>query len=226
MDLSFNAIRSIKFYPVEEEKIFAQYIHDVEPAIKSIKNEDDSLYRIEKDFFRSKNDTMQFNYSGLSHSSSCEKDYVKSFIGNMGFRNNQLFAFYNTGSTSFADSLLGVKYLISRFDSIDKPYHYIENINEYHVYENPYALPFLFTCNNQITNIKMGTENLFEVENEIAHSFGDFNSQIFEETTPINLGQNGGTGCITDFTLTTTATGGCSVTVEASLLSYFGLPLP
>ena len=39
-----------------------------------------------------------------------------------------------------------------------------------------------------------------------------------EETTPINLGQNGGTGCITDFTLTTTATGGCSVTVEASLL--------
>ena len=39
-----------------------------------------------------------------------------------------------------------------------------------------------------------------------------------EETTPIYLGHNGGTGCITDTTLITTATGGCSVTVEASLL--------
>ena len=39
-----------------------------------------------------------------------------------------------------------------------------------------------------------------------------------EETTPIYLGHNGGMGCITDTTLITTATGGCSVTVEASLL--------
>ena len=97
---------------------------DVNNIIEEIKNAEgkNSLYRIEKDIMYTMVDPMAFDYAGLSHNSSCEKAKVKDFMSKMGFRNQGIWAFYNQGSTAFADSFLGVKYFISRFDSTDKPF--------------------------------------------------------------------------------------------------------
>lgn len=67
-------------------------------------------------------DAMAFDYAGLTHNSSCETYAVKHFMGRMGFRDQGIWAFYNQGSTAFADSFLSVKYFASRFDSTEKPY--------------------------------------------------------------------------------------------------------
>ena len=109
---------------------------------------------------------------------------MKEFIGKMGFRNNILFAFYNRGSTVFADSFLGVKYYISRFDTTDKPYHKRTDLNDLHVFQNPYALPLGFCTNDRIDSVDMQTDNVFEIQNEIAQTFGETIPSLYEKTEP------------------------------------------
>lgn len=184
VDIVSNAVRAVNVYPANEMARYTEYYDKVSPAIDYVKEGDDGFYRMEKDFYRDKNDSMLFNYAGLSHSSSCEKDYVKEFIGKMGFRNNILFAFYNRGSTVFADSFLGVKYYISRFDTTDKPYHKMTDLNDLHVFQNPYALPLGFCTNDRIDSVDMQTDNVFEIQNEIAQTFGETIPSLYEKTEP------------------------------------------
>jgi len=143
-------------------------IGSVQPLLSSLI----SLYRIEKDFMRNPNDSMQFSYASLTHNSSCEKEYVKTFIGRMGFRNQGIWAFYNQGSTTLADCLLGVRYFVSRFDSTDKPYICCAKVGEDYIYQNPYAFPMAFVANEQIKGVDMTQEDLFSIQNDIAKATG------------------------------------------------------
>ena len=183
-EVVFNAVRAISVYPMGEISKFTNYYDNVSPVIEYVKETDDGFYRIEKDFYRDKNDSMLFNYAGLSHSSSCEKDYVKEFSGKMGFRNNILFAFYNRGSTTFADSLLGVKYYISQYDTTDKPYHKITEINNCHIFENPYVLPVGFCVQDDIYQVDMQTDNVFDIQNQISKTFDSNLPDIYKKTEP------------------------------------------
>ena len=179
-DLSFNAIQAVLFYPKEEATGYMDYVDKVAPVIDDIKKEDKGFYRLEKDFERTHNDSMQFDYAGLTHSSSCEKDYVKAYIAKMGFRNYGLWAYYNEGGTTFADCLLGVKYLVSRFDSTDKPYEKVKEINDIYIYKNPYALPIGFCTTDNILNVNMDNTNLFQIQNDIVAGLGDKIPDIYE----------------------------------------------
>lgn len=172
IDLTENAIWSIPLDEVEKMSDYMAYYDRVLPVIDDIQSQDQSLYRIEKDFEWSHNDSMLFNYNGLSHYSSCEKDYVESFAKKMGFRESNVWTFYNQGSTSFVDSLLGVKYFISRFDSTDKPYASLYSYDETYSYENPYALPFMIPVHSDMSKVDMSSNNLFEIQNELIHEFG------------------------------------------------------
>ncbi len=171
-DLTSNAVRAIRFYPENTMSSYSDTVERVGSVIDEIKEKDNGFYRLEKDFMKDVNDSMQYNYAGLSHSSSCEKDYVKAFIGKMGYRNNILWAYYHNGSTTFADCFLGVKYFISKFDSTDKPFTPIMQKNDCYVYENPYALPLAFCVTNQMEEVSMETDDLFDIQNRIASGFG------------------------------------------------------
>lgn len=181
-DLSMNAVTSVKQYtdyvPMQE---YSEYVSQTEPLIRYVKEQDESLYRMEKNFERSHNDSMQFNYRGLSHSSSCEKDYVKNFMEKMGFRNFGLWAYYDEGGTAFADCFLGIKYYISQFDATGKPYELIYQENQKYVFQNPYALPLAFGVCDQALSVDMEERNLFLLQNNMAGVFGKENIQIYSE---------------------------------------------
>lgn len=180
IDLSSNAITSVKQYtdyvPMNQYK---EYISQVSPIVDYIKKKDTSLYRMEKNFQRSHNDSMQFNYKGLSHSSSCEKDYVKEFMGKLGFRNFGLWAYYDEGGTAFADCFLGVKYYISKYDATGKPYNCIYDENQKYVFENPYAFPFAFGIQDKAFQVDMNQRDPFMLQNEMASSFTDGDKPIY-----------------------------------------------
>ena len=107
-DLSYNSYVSFIALNGEGEDInrFYERYDDIRSATDYIKSNDDSLYRMEKDFYRTPNDTMMFDYIGITHSSSCEKESVRHFLSRFGFRDTGLSAFYNLGSTTFADCFL------------------------------------------------------------------------------------------------------------------------
>jgi len=180
-ELSFNALRTFEKWRdlSTDRELFANYVNEMGPLIDEIKSSDNSFYRIEKDVEYSHDDAMLFDYNGLSHNSSCEKDDVKFFIGRMGFRNQEIWSFYNQGSTIFADSLFGIRYFISRFNSTIKPYELISNSDNYFVYRNDYALPVGFVTTDAINDIDMTCGNPYEIQEGIYESFGDFdqNSQ-------------------------------------------------
>ena len=136
--------------------------------IDQIKSSDNSFYRIEKTYYRTPNDPMLFNYHGISHYSSTLNQHITKFLSKNGFRLSPPYRiYYQEGSDTAMDSLLGIKYLVSG-NSIAKPYIPIFTEGSHTIYENPYALPIMFTASPSIaeTNIPENEEG-FELQNMI-----------------------------------------------------------
>lgn len=177
-DIAYNARVSFVSLNGDGEEIsrFYENYDEISAAADCIKTRDDSFFRMEKDFYRTPNDTMMFDYIGITHSSSCEKESVRHFLSRFGFRDTGLYAFYNLGSTTFADCFLGIKYYISRFDQVHKPYEYIEGsheaIGKYFAYRNPYALDIVSYAPGELVGVDIESGNTFEMQNNIAKAYG------------------------------------------------------
>lgn len=152
---------------------FKEDYHDIDGVISYIKSEDDGFYRIEKDFDRAINDPSMFDYIGLSHDSSCEKDEILDWLVNFGFCKTVYFTYYNGGSTSFVDDLFGIKYYVSRFDSIEKPYEGLSYEGKYFAYRNKNALPMAFIAPKGLAEYDISKGNTFEKQNSIASFWND-----------------------------------------------------
>ena len=171
-NLFVNTYHSIKRQLPEKPSAFTNFVEDINPIVKKIKESDDGFYRMEQTFSRAMNDPMQFSYNGLSHYSSSEKTFVKDFMGGLGFMENSSWVSYNEGSTVTADSLLGVKYLISDRGTF-KPYEPLFKQNQYETYKNPYAMSILSTVHKDTLNLNFDTDNVFERQNAIFSSVSE-----------------------------------------------------
>ncbi len=164
---AYSTIQMLLEQNYEEADAFSGYVTETEAVIDWVQAQDSSFYRLEKTFYRSNNDAMQFDYSGISHYSSCQQAFVKLFLSKLGFKNNWYYAYYRIGSTAAVDSLLGVKYLLSKYEP-DKPYAPLYEENGITVYENPYALPLGFAVSEDVLGVSIyAQENLFELQNAI-----------------------------------------------------------
>ena len=147
---------------------FKEDYKDIDDVISFVKEKDGGFYRIEKDFDRAINDPSMFDYVGLSHDSSCEKDKLLEWLVNFGFCKTVYFTYYNGGSTAFVDDFFGIKYYISRFDSVEKPYEHLGYEGKYHAYENPDALPMAYIAPQGLRDADISKHNTFEKQNLIA----------------------------------------------------------
>ncbi len=147
---------------------FKEDYRNIDDVISYVKSQDSGFYRIEKDFDRGVNDPSMFDYIGLSHDSSCEKDALLEWLVNFGFCKTVYFTYYNGGSTAFVDDLFGIRYYISRFDSIEKPYEKMSYSGTYHAYRNEDALPLAFVAPGGLGDIDINEGDTFEKQNAIA----------------------------------------------------------
>lgn len=152
---------------------FKEDYHDISDAVTFVKSHDGGMYRIEKDFDRAINDPSMFDYIGLSHNSSCEKDAINDWLVNFGFCKTVYFTYYNGGSTAFVDDFFGVRYYISRFDTIEKPYDHLPYSGKYSVYENKEALPMAYFAPEGLASCDITNGNTFEKQNRIASYWSD-----------------------------------------------------
>ena len=86
---------------------------------------------------------MLFCYDGLSHYGSTLKGASLRFLDRLGLDTYDLWAQYGPGVTAAADTLLGVRFLVS--SSPLKDYEAVQTAGRYTVYENKTALPLAFT---------------------------------------------------------------------------------
>lgn len=179
IDITSNAVSSIDKYQVDSMQEYLDSIDNTQKMVNQIKESDPTFFRMEKTYRRTHNDAMQYNYNGLSHFSSTQKDEPKEFLSKLGLRYYGDWVFYNDGSTSFVDSLLGIKYLLSQWNANGRTYNQIFESDQYYAYENPYALSVGFGITEDILHVNMENDNLFEIQNEIADSFSHKKNEIY-----------------------------------------------
>lgn len=165
-DLFANGMSSLGAFSYASYENYQAFVRDAEPAVEYVRDLDDGFYRMEKTFNRKESDPMLLNYMGLSHYSSTEKARTKYFMGQLGFRNNTNWAYYNRGSSYAADSLLNVKYVLSKTE-IGEPYQLLDKIGDVLVYENPYALGIGFLSDAAVLDVSIDNGHKFELQNEI-----------------------------------------------------------
>ena len=133
-----------------------------------VKENDKGFYRMESAAARANNDPMFLGLNGISHYSSVKNDDANTFIGRMGLRNNGIWAIYNRGTTAEAESLLGIKYVLSPDERPElKGNELIEDFGETGVYRNNNALPLFMLSDNAIESVGMDNADYFALHNDI-----------------------------------------------------------
>lgn len=85
------------------------------PVINTVKDSDDSFYRMEKTVYRQPNDNMQFGIRGVANSTSTLNASAIQFIQMMGYSARAQWSLY-LGGNPVSDSLLGIKYIVTDRD--------------------------------------------------------------------------------------------------------------
>ncbi len=180
-ELCVNGMWDLSYYEYVDTAYYQTYTNDIWSIVRSVTDQDHEFYRMEKTFSRKMSEPMLFNFNGLSHYSSTEKDFVKEFMGQAGFRNHGNWAYYNRGSTYAMDSLLGVKYILSS-TPLNAPYELINEMKGILIYKNPYALPIGFLSSENIKNFSSSIEHKFEMQNEMWRALApEIGDDIFKE---------------------------------------------
>ena len=141
-DLGINAVYTYIYQSMNSEKMsdYSDIVSRTAEAVGYLSSTDNSFYRTENLNPRQQNDAMQYGYNGITHYSSAGMTYVRYFLQRLGFNDDNLYTHYGHDNTETADSLLGIKYILSDdMYSAHPDYEKIYDGDE-KIYRNPYAL--------------------------------------------------------------------------------------
>lgn len=180
LDLVINASMLMDTYHGMNAGTVAEYIENEQLFIDSIKENDPRTYRISQTATRNNpntvgggstavyNEALAYNYWSISGYTSSPDDDQRTFLDKLGYRKNgENFNITNT-SILGADSLLGVRYVLSPFpinglvrdDSMG-------TANGKFVYRNPFALPIAFVVDGKVDDEKLNEENPFVYQSSV-----------------------------------------------------------
>lgn len=136
--------------PSSDAAAYSEYVSAKAEAFELVP--DDGTYvRTESPtmFDMNRCEPMLFGYDGISHYGSTISQKSLDLLDRLGFdRYTDLWSLYGSGVTAAADTLLGVRYLVSETSS--KNYDPIAEANGYTVQENENALPIAWTADAAI----------------------------------------------------------------------------
>ena len=180
VEMSLNA--SSQMNGIAKEWGFASrsaYSRDI-PAMESFSTYiGNSFTRTEKLQTQTGNDSMKFNYNGISQFSSVRNRSASSTLDKLGFKSSGTNLNLRYANNSIlADSLFGIQYNIS--DSpIDKyGFKDIYQKNNLTLYENQYSLPIAFASQSIYNDVKF-TEHTLDNQASFLNQLADVNFDYF-----------------------------------------------
>ena len=96
-------------------------IQRIEGVVNQVLESDNTLYRMESTVYRragGNNEQMAFGFNGISHSTSTLNKPVITMMSKLGYSSTSHWTKY-LGGTPVSDALLGIKYVITRNDTLD-----------------------------------------------------------------------------------------------------------
>ncbi|MEI5994484.1 YfhO family protein [Candidatus Enterococcus mansonii] len=127
-------------YPAR--KYYADPHPDIEYLVDQTKKENTGFYRLENLDRVSANDSFNYGYSGISMFSSIRNRHSSYYLNALGYRSigTNLNIRYDN-NTLLMDSLVGMKYNLSKQKVNKFGFHEVEKRGEFTLYENDYSLP-------------------------------------------------------------------------------------
>lgn len=185
LDISINAIYTYNYQSMNNNHM-SDYRYTVSTALNAvdtIKSNDTSFYRMENLTPRQQNDGMQYKFSGVTHYSSAGMTYVRDFLQELGYNDDTLYTNYGADNTKLADSILGIKYLISDGSvTVHSDYSKKSSETAEMIYENPYALPIAVGVHNyELPNDKVLEMNPFDLQEDIYQRLLNHDIDVFRD---------------------------------------------
>ena len=188
VEISLNASSQID--GIAKEWGFASrsaYNRDI-PAMESFSTYIGNQFtRTEKLETQTGNDSMKFNYNGISQFSSVRNRSASSTLDKLGFKSSGTNLNLRYGNNSIlADSLFGIQYNISESPSDKYGFKDIYQKDNLTLYENQYSLPIAFTSQSVYNDVKFNEhtlDNQASFLNQLANVNFDYFSPIPYEKT-------------------------------------------
>lgn len=171
---SYMIVYNIKYQNKEKYK---KFVNQTGSIVDKINKNDNTLFRLEKDYEYSSNDALLLNYNGISHFSSVYEGKTNEFLGKyLGIFNRFYVTNYN-GSTLVTNSLFNIKYLLSEKELTY--YEKQEKMYDVNVYKNTYNLPIGFMVDKKIEDLELEEYKPFINQNNILKSMNENIEDVF-----------------------------------------------
>lgn len=174
LDCSIETKLQMQNYHATNASEFENYAIAADAQVNKVHSIDTGTYRIAQTSTRhtgehnraaNYNEAMAYNYMAINSYTSSPDSNVRDLLDRLGYRTNSFAMNITNTSIISADSLLGVKYVLSPYEingyiNVDDT-----NYNGRYIYENPYALPLALTYKS--TAVTENTANPFEYQNSL-----------------------------------------------------------
>ena len=186
-EISFNA--SSQFNGITKEWGFASrstYDKDIpslEAILEYIKQQPNTFTRTEKLQTQTGNDSMKFNYNGISQFSSVRNRSASTTLDKLGFKSsgtNLNLRYAN--NTIIADSLFGIIYNISETYPDKYGFHPSYQKDNLTLYKNQFALPIAFATQSLYKDVTFNDHTL-DNQTQFLNQIAGLNEEYFY---PIN----------------------------------------
>ena len=177
IEMAINGGITVYNIKYQNKEKYNKFVTETGSIIDKINKQENTLFRLEKDYSYSSNDQLLLNYNGISHFSSTYEGNTNEFLGKYLGIFNRFYVTNYYGSTLVTNSLLNIKYLLSKNEL--NYYKKLETNYDINTYENIYNLPLGFMVNNDIKNLKLEKYNPFENQNKILKSMDQNIEDVF-----------------------------------------------
>ena len=182
LEMSINGLLVVCNMKYQDRDEYVNFVTDYGQIIDNIKKDDDTFYRLEKEYSYSTNDSLLLNYNGISHFSSTYEGNNNKLLGDYLGIFNRFYITNYKGSTPVTNSLFNIKYLLlnRKIDYYNKIDTYKTNDNEdIYVYNNQYNLPLGFMVNKELKDLQLKELEPFYNQNNILKTMTGNDVDVF-----------------------------------------------
>lgn len=177
----FNGIS--KEWGFASRSTYDKDIPSMEAILEYIKQQPDTFTRTEKLQTQTGNDSMKFNYNGISQFSSVRNRSASTTLDKLGFKSsgtNLNLRYAN--NTIIADSLFGISYNISEAYPDKYGFHPSYQKDNLTLYKNQFALPIAFATQSLYKDVTFNDHTL-DNQTQFLNQIASLNEEYFY---PIN----------------------------------------
>ncbi len=182
-EIILSTVLLLKTHITDNATYTSNYFTEQSAQINEIQNSDSSIYRISNTNRRtdaSYNDNLAYNYMSISEYTSDPENTTLELYNKLGYNHMGENISITNASILSTDSLLGVKYILSKnyLSYLNTTNFSIANSKS--VYENQYTLPLAFTTSTDLTKLEY-SGNTFEYQNELYKTLSSIDENIYQE---------------------------------------------